>query len=89
VYEVFRRFLHQRGETAALEAVAVLLQGRVVGLDPSLAMTAAKLGHELGLPLADSVVYATARTEGATLWTQDSDFEGLEGVEYLPRGGFR
>ncbi len=85
VYEVFRRMLHLRGESAALEATAFLLQGHVVDLDPPLAMTAARIGHELGLPLADSVVYATARTQGATVWTQDSDFEGLEGVRFVPR----
>ena len=37
---------------------------------------------ETGLAMADSVVVATARDADATLWTQDSDFEGMDGVEY-------
>lgn len=44
---------------------------------------AANLSASLSLPLADSIMLATARSCKATLWTQDADFEGLEGVEYL------
>lgn len=54
----------------------------VVDLDPSLAFDAAHLGVELKLAPADSVVLATARRHGATLWTQDDDFEGFAGVKY-------
>ena len=59
--EVFKRVLQQRSETDALRAVAMMQQGRVVDLDSELALTAAKLGNDLRLPLADSVIYATAR----------------------------
>lgn len=85
IYEVFRRILKQRDERTALQRISNLLQGRVVDLDAELALTAARLGFEIGLPLADSIVYATARAHGATLWTQDSDFEGLEDVRYVAR----
>jgi len=57
-------------------------QARVVDFDAPMALTAARLSVELKLPLADSVILATARAHGATLWTQDSDFEGMSGVEY-------
>ena len=83
--EVFKRVLQQRSETDALRAVAMMQQGRVVDLDSELALTAAKLGNDLRLPLADSVIYATARKFEAALWTQDNDFEGLEGVHYFPK----
>ena len=83
--EVFKRVLQQRSETDALRAVAMMQQGRVVDLDSELALTAAKLGNVLRLPLADSVIYATARKFDAALWTQDNDFEGLEGVHYFPK----
>lgn len=82
VYEVFKRVLQQRDEGAALQAVAVMQQGTVIALDGPLAMTAARISLEHRLPLADSVVLATARAEAAVLWTQDADFEGMEGVEY-------
>ena len=83
--EVFKRVLQQRGEPAGLQAVALMHQGRVVGLDAPLALEAARVSVAERLPLADSVMLATARAYRATLWTQDSDFEGREGVRYVAR----
>jgi len=80
--EVFKRVLQQRGESDALSVVTQMQQGRVVELDASLALGAARLGFDLKLPLADSVILATARAYKATIWTQDADFEGLAGVKY-------
>ena len=85
VYEVFKRVLQQRGEGDALQAVAVMIQGQVVELDLELALSAAKVSSELKLPMADSVMLATAQAHGATLWTQDADFEGIDGVQYIQR----
>jgi toxin FitB len=82
ILEVFRWVLRERGEDAALQAVALMQQGQVVELDVAIALRAAKLGLEHKLPLADSVMLATAHVHGVSLWTQDADFEGLEGVEY-------
>lgn len=76
----------QRGEVAALDVVAAMMEGSVEDLTPDLAILAARLGLELGLPLADSILYASARFHEATLWTMDAEFEGLEGVRYFPRG---
>ncbi len=83
--EVFKRVLQQRGENAALLAVAHMRQGRVVPLDADIALAAAHLGLSHKLPLADSVMLATARLYGAELWTQDSDFEGIDGVRYIAK----
>lgn len=82
ILEVFKWVLRERGEDAALQAAALMQQGTVVDLDVSLAMRAGKLGLEYKLPLADSVILATAHAHEATFWTQDADFEGLPGVEY-------
>ena len=83
LYEVFKRVLPQRGEGDALQAVAVMIQGQVIDLDMDLALGAAKVSSELKLPMADSVMLATAQAHDATLWTQDSDFEGIAGVQYI------
>lgn len=83
LFEVFRRIL-QSDEGAALNSVALMQQGMVVDLFAPLALSAAALGAQLKLPLADSVIYATARAFQATLWTQDADFEGLPHVRYRP-----
>lgn len=87
ITEVFKNVLRQRGEEAALVVVAHMEQGRVVPLDSELAMDAAKFGVLYKLPLADSITFATAHKYGATLWTQDNDFEGLLNVKYVPKSG--
>ena len=57
----------------------------VSDLGAEIALSAAALSVNLKLPQADSVVLATARKYGAELWTQDADFEGIEGVRYRRR----
>ena len=90
LFEVFKRIRLQRDLDAALYAVAHMQRGRVVDLDAHLAVAAGELSAESGLPVADSVILATARREGAVLWTQDADFAGMEGVEYrVARGRCR
>lgn len=85
MYEVFKVVHRQRGEDAAIQAVALMKQGVEVDLDGGLALFAAQLGLEHHLPMADSIILATARMHRAALWTQDRDFDGLEGVRYFPK----
>jgi predicted nucleic acid-binding protein len=85
VYEVFKRVCQQRGEGDALQAVALMQQGTVVDLTTHLALEAARASATLTLPMADSIILATARSFGATLWTQDSDFATIEGVRYVSK----
>jgi len=85
ICEVFKRVLRQRGEGEAMQAAAYMAQGRPVELDMTLAMEAARVSAEEGLPMADSIMLATAQAYDATLWTQDSDFAGVEGVEYVAK----
>jgi predicted nucleic acid-binding protein len=83
VTEVRRRLLQQAADRHLIDqAISGMRQARVVPLDFDLAVYAATLGTTLKLPLADSIILATARSFGAVLWTQDADFEGLEGVKY-------
>jgi predicted nucleic acid-binding protein len=85
IYEVFKRVLGQRNEGEALQAIAVMQQGLVVDLDAALALQAARISVGFGLPMADSVILATARAHNAMLWTQDSDLEGMQGVRYVEK----
>lgn len=84
LFEVFKRVLQQRDEGGALRAAALMQQGRIVDLDAALALSAARLSVDTRLPMADSIMLATARTFGAILWTQEADFEGITGVQYRP-----
>ena len=85
LYEVFKVVYRQRGEDAALQSVAMMQQGKVVDLSSSTALLAAKLSLDLKIPMADSIILATAQAHAAVLWTQDIDFEGLPGVNYFPK----
>ncbi|MGI8431066.1 MAG: type II toxin-antitoxin system VapC family toxin, partial [Chthoniobacterales bacterium] len=80
LYEVFKRMLEQRKEEAARDAVSAMSFGRIVDLGAELAIAAARFSHENRLPMADSIVITTARAFDAEIWTQDSDFNGLDRV---------
>ncbi len=83
--EVFKRVFQQRGEDAALQAAAAMHQGLLVSLDAGIALRAARISSDLKMPLADSVILATARTFQSVIWTQDAHFKGLEGVRYTEK----
>lgn len=80
IYEVFKKVMRERGEGDALQVASVMQGGRVIDLDISLVLEAAR--HPL--PMADSIIYATAMSHAATLWTQDEDFTNLPNVRYFP-----
>lgn len=84
LYEVFKRVVQQRGEGAALQAVAAMQWAEVVVLDANLALEAARVSLRARLPMADAVMLATARRYEAVLWTQDEDFRELDGIRYVP-----
>ena len=83
--EVFKVIMRRRGEDAALKAITHMEQGKVVSLTEGLAVKAAYFGVDYKLPLADSIIYATARRYNATIWTQDMDFKDLKNVRYFPK----
>ena len=85
VFEVFKRTLIEKGGIDALEAVAIMYDGKVVDLDREIALIAADLSIELKLPMADSIILATARAHDATLSTQDEHFHDIEGVKYIEK----
>ena len=85
LYEVFKRVLQQRGEDDALQAVALMQQGAIVELSAPLALSAARISFNDKIPMADSIMLATARAYGATLWSQDSDFENIADVKYTAK----
>jgi toxin FitB len=83
IYEVFKVVLRQRGESDALQSVALMQQGSVADLTSSISILAAKMSVDHRLPMADSIILATAQVYKATVWTQDSDFKGIDGVQHV------
>jgi len=87
LFEVFKRIIQQKDEGVALQAIAVMQQGNVTNLDTALALDAARLSVELKIPMADSIMLATSRSFDAVLWTQDSDFIGIDNVKLCKKKG--
>lgn len=85
VTEVRKVVLKQRTADAAEAVTDSMLSGIIVPLDANIAISAADFFIQYKLPLADSIIYATARNQNATLWTQDDDFKGLPHVKYFPK----
>ena len=85
IYEVFKVVLRESGENEALQAAVAMGKGTVVDLTATLAIAASKLSLQHNLPIADSIILATAKEFVATIWTQDSDFENIGGVKYFPK----
>lgn len=89
LYEVFKRVFQQRGESPALQAIALMQQGMVVELSAPIALAAARLSAQEQIPMTDSIMLATARLHSAILWTQDADFEKVPDVKYIARKSSR
>lgn len=85
IYEVFKVVLRESSENEALQAAVAMQKGTVVDLTAKLAINASKLSLQHGLPVADSIILATARVFNATIWTQDSDFKSISGVKYFSK----
>jgi predicted nucleic acid-binding protein len=85
IYEVFKVVLRETDENQALQAISVMQKGTLVDLNVRLAAAAARLSLEHSLPMADSIILATARAYEATIWTQDSDFKDIPGVRFFPK----
>jgi toxin FitB len=85
IYEVFKVVLREAGENEALQTIAAMQKGQVKDLTIRLAINAAKVSFQNNLPMADSIILATANIYKCTVWTQDSDLENLPGVKFFTK----
>ena len=85
IYEVFKKILNEKDEHHAIQAIALMQQAFVAEVSSQIALAAADTSYTFNLPMADSIIYATAVHYGATLWTQDSDFVNLPDVKYFTK----
>ena len=85
IYEVFKKILHEKDEFTALQVVAQLKRYHIVSFDEDIAMSAAKISESYKIPMADSIIYATAKKYDAWIWTKDDDFKNLPKVKYCEK----
>ncbi len=82
IYELYKKVLLEKDENTAIQVVGLMQQAKVVDVTPSIAIQAAKFSNKFKIPMADSVIYTTARMNDSIVWTQDVDFKNLDGVRY-------
>ncbi|MEW6062189.1 MAG: type II toxin-antitoxin system VapC family toxin [Bacteroidota bacterium] len=85
LYEVYKKITVERTEHDALQAIGLMQQAKVVSINSTIALTASKISIDRKMPMADSLIYATALANSATVWTQDNDFRGLEKVKFIKK----
>jgi toxin FitB len=85
IYEVYKKVLLQKDENVALQAIALMQQALVIDVNFPIALSAAELSVKQKIPMADSIIYSTAKLYEATVWTQDSDFKDLSNVKFFDK----
>jgi len=85
LYEVYKKILLEKDENAAIQVVGLMQQAKVIEVNSSIAIQAAKLSFEQKIPMADSLIYITAKQNNAIVWTRDIDFKDLDGVKYFKK----
>lgn len=83
--ELAKWLTRELGEDKADQVIAFTQVCQVVALDTEVALAAAEVGRTHKLASADAIIFATARSHGATLLTCDAHFEGLPGVTFIPK----
>ena len=83
LYEVFKITLARAGEEEALHVAGLMSFGQIVDLNREIALAAGQISNQQKLSMADSLIYATAQANAATLWTQDEHFKGLPEVKFI------
>jgi predicted nucleic acid-binding protein len=85
IYEVFKVVLREAGEDEALQSVAAMQRGKLIDLTMNLSMSAAKISMQYNLPMAGSIIFATAKMNQCGIWTQDAHFKNLPRVKYFSK----
>jgi len=85
LYEIFKVVMRERSENDALQAVALMQQGKIIDLTSEISIQAAKNSLDYKIPMADSIILTTGQLYKATIWTQDNDFKGIPNVKYYPK----
>jgi PIN domain nuclease of toxin-antitoxin system len=85
LYEVYKKFLSIGDSEKANITITIMQNANVIDITPQLVVLAAQLSKQHKLPMADSIIYATAVLWDAELYTQDKHFENLDHVHYFSK----
>ncbi len=85
LFEVHRVLDRSLDTDLVTRCLDVMRLGRVLDLTDARAVAAAQIATRQKLVMADAAMYAMAREFGATFWTQDADYQGLDGVRFFAK----
>ena len=85
LFEVHRVLSRSLDAALVNRCLDVMRLGRVLDLTDARAVAAAQIAARHKLAMADAAMYAIAREFDATFWTQDVDYQGLDGVRYCAK----
>jgi predicted nucleic acid-binding protein len=85
LYEVHKIIGRKLPAGAVTSCLDVMRLGRVIDVTDRRAVAAADIAVKHKLAMADAVIYSMAREFAATLWTQNADYDGLEGVKFFAK----
>lgn len=82
VYEVSRRLLHLYGEAGQAQGLRYLRLAQYVAADWDIHLAASHAAARYKLHMADAIIWQTAQSHAALLYTQDVAFASVPGVVY-------
>jgi predicted nucleic acid-binding protein len=85
LFEVHRVLSRKLPAELVAKCLDVMRMGRVLEITDRRAIAAADVASRHRLAMADAMMYSLALEHGATFWTQDSDYQGLAGVQWFPK----
>ena len=82
IHELHRLNLKKLGgETAKLRSIFIRNEFKIIDIDYEIAIAGAELCDRYRMPLADSIIAASALREGCLLVSDDGHFRSVKGLE--------
>ena len=85
LFEVHRVLSRSLPAEVVERCLNVMRLGRVLDFTDLRAVAAAQVAVRHQLAMADAAMYSMAKEFEATFWTQDVDYNGLDGVRYFAK----
>ncbi len=84
VHEIHRIVLKNEGrEVASIRSSTIRRDFQVIDVDYTIAVKSAELRGKHQMPMADSVIAATAQIQGCPLFSDDAHFTGIENLKVV------
>jgi len=82
IHEIHRVVLKKEGkEVATLRSSTIRMDFQVIDVDYMVAVKSAELRTKHQMPMADSVIAATAQIQGCPLFSDDAHFKNIENLK--------